>query len=111
MTGVDFRESLRRTQPRMAVDRRRDDSVADEPAFQSGINAIALTYDFAQPPRYAPRMTAVQHGSGQLVNRLTRINTSSADLLNELDAVRLICQETGCAQRYLTQDALNAIGR
>ena len=111
MTGADFRESLRRAQPRVFVDGRRVDSVADEPAFQPGINAIALTYDFAQQPRYAPLMTAVQHTSGQLVNRLTHINTSSADLLNKLEAVRLICQETGCAQRYLTQDALNAIGQ
>ena len=111
MTGADFRESLRRTNPRVFVDGRRVHSVADEPAFQPGINAIALTYDFARQPRYAPLMTAVQHTSGQLVNRLTHINTRSADLLNKLEAVRLICQETGCAQRYLTQDALNAIGQ
>ena len=111
MTGADYRESLRRASPRVFVDGRRVESVADEPAFQPGINAIALTYDFAQQPRYAPLMTAVQHTSGQLVNRLTHINTSSADLLNTLEAVRLICQETGCAQRYLTQDALNAIGQ
>jgi len=46
-----------------------------------------------------------------MVNRLTHINTSSGDLLNKLEAVRLVCQETGCAQRYLTHDALNAIGQ
>jgi 4-hydroxybutyryl-CoA dehydratase / vinylacetyl-CoA-Delta-isomerase len=45
------------------------------------------------------------------VNRLTHINTSSGDLLNKLEAVRLVCQETGCAQRYLTHDAMNAIGQ
>ena len=36
---------------------------------------------------------------------------SAADLLNKLEAVRLVCQQTGCAQRYLTHDALNAIGQ
>jgi 4-hydroxybutyryl-CoA dehydratase/vinylacetyl-CoA-Delta-isomerase len=56
-------------------------------------------------------MTAVQHTSGKTVNRLTHINTSSGDLLNKLEAVRLVCQETGCAQRYLTHDAMNAIGQ
>ena len=111
MTGADFRESLRRYRPTVFVDGRRVDSVADERAFQPGINAIALTYDYAHEARYAPIMTAVQHTSGQRVNRLTHINTCSADLLNKLEAVRLICQETGCAQRYLTQDALNAIGQ
>ena len=56
-------------------------------------------------------MTAVQHTSGKRVNRLSHINTSAGDLLNKLEAVRLVCQETGCAQRYLTHDALNAIAQ
>lgn len=111
MSGADYRESLRRYAPVVFVDGRRVESVADEPAFQPGINAIALTYDYALKPAYAPVMTAVQHTSGRRVNRLTHINTSSGDLLNKLEAVRLVCQETGCAQRYLTHDALNAIGQ
>ena len=48
--------------------------VADERAFQPGINAIALTYDYALKPEYARLMTAVQHTSGKVVNR--RIATS-----------------------------------
>jgi aromatic ring hydroxylase len=40
-------------------------SVADERAFQPGITAIALTYDYALKPEYARLMTAVQHTSGK----------------------------------------------
>ena len=109
MSGDDYRESLRRYHPIVYVDGRLVESVVDEPALQPGINAIALTYDYALQAKYAPLMTAVQHTSGKRVNRLTHINTSSGDLLNKLEAVRLVCQETGCAQRYLTHDALNAI--
>jgi 4-hydroxybutyryl-CoA dehydratase/vinylacetyl-CoA-Delta-isomerase len=111
MSGTEYRESLRKYRPTVFVDGRRVDSVADEPAFAPGINAIALTYDYALKPQYAPLMTAVQHTSGRRVNRFSHINTSSGDLLNKLEAVRLVCQETGCAQRYLTHDALNAIGQ
>ncbi|AYQ29784.1 MULTISPECIES: 4-hydroxyphenylacetate 3-hydroxylase family protein [unclassified Polaromonas] len=111
MSGKDFRESLRRYKPRVFLDGRQVGSVADEPGFGPGINAIGLTYDYALKPQYAPLMTAVQHTSGKRVNRLSHINTSSGDLLNKLEAVRLVCQETGCAQRYLTHDALNAIGQ
>jgi len=39
------------------------------------------------------------------------VNESSGDLLNKLEAVRLLCQETGCAQRYLAHDALNGISQ
>ena len=111
MSGADYRESLRRYSPRVFVDGRRVDSVADENAFQPGLNAIALTYDYALKPEYARLMTAVQHTSGKVVNRLSHIDMSSGDLLNKLEAVRLVCQETGCAQRYLTHDALNAIAQ
>ena len=111
MSGDEYRESLRRYSPTIFVDGRRVDRVADDPAFGPGINAIALTYDYALMPAYAPLMTAVQHTSGKKVNRLTHIDMSAGDLLNKLEAVRLVCQETGCAQRYLTHDALNALGQ
>ncbi|MDP3203618.1 MAG: 4-hydroxyphenylacetate 3-hydroxylase N-terminal domain-containing protein [Hydrogenophaga sp.] len=111
MSGADYRDSLRRYRPNVFVDGRKVECVATERALQPGINAVALTYDFAQQARYAPLMTAVQHTSGRTVNRLSHLNTSSGDLLNKLEAVRLICQETGCAQRYLTHDAVNAIAQ
>ncbi len=111
MSGDDYRESLRRLHPTVYVDGRLIESVADEPALAPGINAIALTYDYALKPEYEPLMTAVQHTSGKRVNRFSHVDTSSADLLNKLEAVRLVCQETGCAQRYLTHDAVNAIGQ
>jgi 4-hydroxybutyryl-CoA dehydratase / vinylacetyl-CoA-Delta-isomerase len=111
MSGDDFRESLRRYRPRVFLDGRQVASVVDERGFAPGINAIALTYDYALKAQYAPVMTALQLSSGKVVNRLSHINTSSGDLLNKLEAVRLVCQETGCAQRYLTHDALNAIGQ
>ena len=111
MTGDDYRESLRRYKPRVFLDGRQVDSVVDERAFAPGVNAIALTYDYAHVERYAPIMTAVQGSSGKRVNRLVHTNTSSGDLLNKLEAVRLVCQETGCAQRYLTHDGMNAVAQ
>jgi 4-hydroxybutyryl-CoA dehydratase/vinylacetyl-CoA-Delta-isomerase len=109
MSSRDYEESLRRYRPKVFVDGRLVESVADEPSLRPGINAVGLTYDYALRPEYQPLMTAVQASTGKTVNRLLHINASSGDLLNKLEAVRLVCQETGCAQRYLTHDALNAI--
>lgn len=109
MTSAQYKESLRHYSPTVYLDGRRVESVVDEPAFAPGINALGVTYDYAHDERYAPLMTAVQHTSGELVNRMLHINTSNGDLLNKLEAVRLLCQETGCAQRYLAHDALNGI--
>ena len=111
MTGAQYRESLRQLKPVVYVDGRRIDSVADEPALQPGIQALAVTYDFCHRPELAPLMLATVSATGQRVPRMLHLNESAGDLLNKLEAVRVLCQETGCAQRYLAHDALNAIAQ
>ena len=109
MTAADYRESLRALKPRVFVNGRQVASVADEPLLAPGINAIGVTYDFAHRADYAGLMTATQEGSGRLANRMLHVNGSRDDLLAKLEAVRLVCRESGCAQRYLAHDALNAL--
>lgn len=109
LTAEEYRESLRRYRPRVFVDGEAVGSVADEPRLAPGINAIGITYDFAARPEYADVMTAKQATSGKTVNRLAHLNDTNQDLLQKLEAVRLVCRESGCAQRYLTHDSLNAL--
>ena len=111
MAGNQYRESLRRYRPRVYVNGRQVDSVADEPLLAPGVNGVALTYDFALREDLAPVMRASRPelAGGRPVNRMNAIPASSQDLLNKLEAVRLVCQETGCAQRYLGGDALSAL--
>ncbi len=109
MTSADFRESLRRYKPRVFVDGDAIASVADEPRLAPGINALGLTYDYALRPELSHLMRATQAATGTVVNRMLHIDRSSGDLLNKLEAVRILCQETGCAQRYLCHDAFNAL--
>ncbi|HZQ79470.1 MAG TPA: 4-hydroxyphenylacetate 3-hydroxylase N-terminal domain-containing protein [Acidimicrobiia bacterium] len=112
LTAEEYRESLRRYHPRVFVDGEAVASVADEPRLAPGIAAIGVTYDFAVRPEYAEHagiMTAKQATSGKTVNRLAHLNETTADLLQKLEAVRLVCRESGCAQRYLTHDGLNAL--
>ena len=109
MSAADYRESLRRYSPRVFVDGRAVESVADEPALMPGINAVGITYDFALRPEHATLMTARQGTTGKTVNRMLHINETTTDLLYKLEAVRLVCRESGCAQRYLSHDALNGL--
>ncbi|HKY93411.1 MAG TPA: 4-hydroxyphenylacetate 3-hydroxylase N-terminal domain-containing protein [Nevskiaceae bacterium] len=110
MTAQDYRESLRRQKPRVFVDGRAVESVADEPSLAPGVRALGYTYDVAHRAETAPLMTA-KNAAGATVHRFAHIGASAGDLLDKLEATRLVCQETGCAQRYLTYDALNAIGQ
>ena len=109
MTAAGYRESLRRLSPRVFIDGRQVTSVADEPLLAPGIAGVGVTYDFAHMPAHAALMTARQGARAPTVNRMLHIDETTTDLLRKLEAVRLVCQESGCAQRYLAHDALNAI--
>jgi 4-hydroxybutyryl-CoA dehydratase/vinylacetyl-CoA-Delta-isomerase len=111
MSAADYRESLRRLKPRVFVDGERIESVADAPPLAPGVNALGVSYDYARRADLAPLMTAVPSSSGRVVNRMLHLNEAAGDLLNKLEAVRILCQETGCAQRYLAHDALNALAQ
>jgi 4-hydroxybutyryl-CoA dehydratase/vinylacetyl-CoA-Delta-isomerase len=103
MSGAEYRESLRRYSPTVFVDGRRVASVADEPRLAPGVNAVALTYDYALREDLAPLLRVGD------INRMLAVPRSGDDLLNKLEAVRVLCQQTGCAQRYLVGDAFSAI--
>ncbi|MCB9948228.1 MAG: 4-hydroxyphenylacetate 3-hydroxylase, partial [Rhodospirillaceae bacterium] len=109
MTAADYRESLRALSPRVFLNGRRVDSVADEPLLAPGVNAVGITYDLAHRPEHAVLMTARQGTSGKTVNRMLHIDETAQDLLYKLEAVRLVCRISGCAQRYLAHDALGAL--
>ncbi|MBJ7379467.1 MAG: 4-hydroxyphenylacetate 3-hydroxylase [Polynucleobacter sp.] len=110
MSGQAYRESLKTYKPIIYVNGRQVDS--NDPSLAPGVNGVALTYDLALNKNYEPVMLAHDRFSvnpGKRVNRMIAIPGDSTDLLNKLEAVRLVCQETGCAQRYLGGDALASI--
>ncbi len=109
MTAADYRDSLRAYKPRVFVNGMSVASVADEPLFAPGIAAVGVTYDFAHRPEHKGLMTSRQGTSGKAVNRMLHIDETSTDLLHKLEAVRLVCRTSGCAQRYLAHDALNGL--
>ncbi len=109
MSAADYRDSLRRFHPRVYVDGREVACVADEPSLAPGINAIGVSYDYALRESTQALMRARTSDFDGPINRMLALPRTSADLLNKLEAVRLVCQETGCAQRYLAGDALTAL--
>ena len=109
MSALEYRDSLRRYRPRVFINGDRVESVADEPRLRPGINALGLTYEYALAPQHQRVARAVAHNSGREVNRFLHINQTTEDLLAKLEYVRLVCQETGCAMRYLSMDGLNAL--
>ena len=106
---AEYRDSLRPFKPRVFMNGQRVESVAGEPLLQPGINAIGVTYDMAADPELAPLMKAVELETGKTVDRMTQIDRTPDDLLAKLEAVRIMCRESGCSQRYLVHDAFNGL--
>ncbi len=109
LSAEAYRESLDRYKPRVFVDGVRIERVSSAPQLAPGIAATGVAYDFALRDEHKPLMTAKQATSGKTVNRMLHIGETSTDLLYKLEAIRLICRESGCAMRYLSHDALNAL--
>jgi len=107
MSALEYLESIRRLSPRIFLDGA--PAKADDPRLMPGINAIGVTYDMALDPSLTPLMRATQHTSGREINRMLHLDRTPQDLINKLEAVRLMCREAGCAQRYLCHDAFNAL--
>ena len=109
MSSEDYCESLRQMSPSVYVRGEKVESVSAHPLLRPGVNAVAMTYDFARLKEHSTYALAQQHTSGKTINRFMHINRSVDDLLAKLEYVRALCQLTGCAMRYLTMDGLNAL--
>ncbi|MGI9425981.1 MAG: 4-hydroxyphenylacetate 3-hydroxylase family protein [Hyphomicrobiaceae bacterium] len=109
LTGEAYVESLRQLRPRVFVNGEQIESVADAPSLAPGVAAVARTYDLAHDDRYMHLMRAREETTGKTVSRMTHVDRSPQDLIEKLEATRLVCREVGCAQRYLVHDGFSAI--
>ena len=109
MSSQDYRESLRAFNPTVFVRGHPADCRAHVLRVAAGVTAVGVTYDYARSPTHRPLACATQETSGQVVNRFLHINSSTDDLLHKLEYTRLVCQETGCAMRYLSMDGVTAL--
>jgi 4-hydroxybutyryl-CoA dehydratase/vinylacetyl-CoA-Delta-isomerase len=93
MSGNDYRESLRRYRPRVYVNGRQVARWRTSPARARRQRARAVVR-LRAARGLAPVMRASRpdFAGGRPVNRMNAVPASSQDLLNKLEAVRLLCQ-------------------
>ncbi|KAF0677117.1 4-hydroxyphenylacetate 3-hydroxylase family protein [Profundibacterium mesophilum] len=109
MSAAEYHQSLYALSPRVFVNGERIETVADAPILRPGIEAIGVTYDLARMPDHAAVMTAAGADGRGPVNRMLHVDETAEDLLAKLEAVRLVCRISGCAQRYLAHDAFGGL--
>jgi 4-hydroxyphenylacetate 3-monooxygenase/4-hydroxybutyryl-CoA dehydratase/vinylacetyl-CoA-Delta-isomerase len=81
----------------------------EHPQIVPGVNIVSLSYEWPQKAEYQDMVTATSHITGQTINRFTHIHQSADDLRKKVEMTRLYARETGCIQRCMGVDALNAL--
>jgi 4-hydroxybutyryl-CoA dehydratase/vinylacetyl-CoA-Delta-isomerase len=108
-TAQDYVESLRRLNLTVYVLGERVENVVEHPILRPSLNALAQTYEMAHAPRRADLF--VRRGlDGGRINCFTSLHRSTRDLLDKVEALRILGQRTGaCFQRCVGWDAINAL--
>jgi 4-hydroxybutyryl-CoA dehydratase/vinylacetyl-CoA-Delta-isomerase len=100
---------VRRLDHRVYVLGEQVEEPTEHPILRPSLNALARTYEVAHDPRHAG-MFVRQGLGGEWVNCFTSLHHSTQDLLDKVQALRILGQETGtCFQRCVGWDALNAL--
>jgi 4-hydroxybutyryl-CoA dehydratase/vinylacetyl-CoA-Delta-isomerase len=108
-TAQDYIESLRQLDLTVYVLGERVENVVEHPILRPSLNALAQTYEMAHDPRHAELF--VRRGlDGGRINCFTSLHRSTQDLLDKVEALRILGQRTGaCFQRCVGWDAINAL--
>jgi len=105
----EFIESVRGLKHRVYVLGEQVEDTTEHPILRPSLNALAKTYEVAHDPRHAGLFVRQGLG-GEQVNCFTSLHHSTQDLLDKVQALRILGQETGtCFQRCVGWDALNAL--
>ena len=109
-TPKEYIESLRKLNLVVYMFGKKVKNLVDDPIIKPSMNAVAMTYQFAQDPEHKELLTATSHITGSVINRFTHIHQSTEDLVRKSKMNRLLGASTGCCfQRCVGMDALNAL--
>lgn len=109
-TAQEYIESIHQRKFNAYIFGEKVENPADHPLVRPSLNAVAMTFEVANDPKYEALCTATSHLSGNKVNRFTNIHHSTNDLVSKVKMQRLLGQKTGtCFQRCVGMDAMNAL--
>jgi len=108
-TPAEYLASLAQMKHNVWMNGRKIERPWEHPQIAPGVNIVCLTYQWPQEAEHQALATATSHLSGATINRFTHIHQSADDLQKKVEMTRLYCRETGCIQRCMGVDALNAL--
>src|SRR4030065_2366223 len=108
-TEKQYWDSIRKQKPKVFIfGEQIKENVIDHPLIKGSANGAALTFRYANDPKYQDLFTTPSPLVNERVNRYVSIHTTIEDLMDKEKLIRFVAQKTGeCAQRCMGWDALN----
>lgn len=108
-TREDYIESLRRQKPNVYLDGEKIENLVDHPAFQTGIDSVAVTYELAHDPKYLHLSRLESPIIGEEISRWTHIPQSEQDVVTKTKLMAALGEYLcPCSYRCITGDVMAA---
>jgi 4-hydroxybutyryl-CoA dehydratase/vinylacetyl-CoA-Delta-isomerase len=108
-TREEYIESLRAQEPNIYMDGEKIENLVDHPAFRTGINSAAVTYDLSNDPRYVHLSRVKSPIIGEEISRWTHIMLDEQDAMAKTRLMAALGEYLcPCSYRCITGDVLAA---
>lgn len=106
-TKEEYVESLRRQKPRIYANGERIENVVDHPAFRSGIDAVATSYEIAGDPKYQDLAAVMSPLVNERISLWTNILQNQQDAIASVRLAKAMGDYVApCHYRCVTADVL-----
>ena len=108
-TREAYIESLRKQKPNVYMDGEKIENLVDHPAFRTGIDSAAVTYDLSNDPKYLSLSRVNSPIIGQEISRWTHIMQNEQDAIAKTRLMAALGEYLcPCSYRCITGDVLAA---
>lgn len=108
-TREEYIESLRRQKPKVFMEGERIDDIVEHPAFKTGIESAATTFQFSQYPQYFDISRVESPIINEEISRWTHLMWGEQDAFAKIKLMRGLGDDScPCSYRCITADVLHA---
>ncbi len=110
MTKEEYFESLRRQKPNVYISGEKVESIPDHPAFKTSIDSMAVTYQWAQDPRWRNQMIRKSHLiEGEDINIFNNLPVSGEEIYQKMRVLKNLTCRHICSLRCMGVDVSSAV--
>lgn len=110
ITKEEYIETLRKQRPNVYIAGEKVESIPDHPAFKTSIDSMAVTYEWAQDPRWRNQMVMTSHLiEGEEINIFNNLPVNREEIYQKIRVLRQLTCRHMCSLRCMGVDVGSAV--